>query len=143
MHHSLSWDSHACLGCRYPTCMTIILFYLHLLFVEKHTCLVLTEMFLRLVLMPGNLKEENKFILAKVKTQLAYTNTRKCRPKACVAQVSYSKCQASSKALLACGSGSPPQECLNSRMQLLRVGSRPEMSVALLNSRFICIFLTF
>lgn len=46
--------------------MTTILFYVLLLFVEKDTCLVLTEMFLRLVLVPGNLKEENKFILVKV-----------------------------------------------------------------------------
>lgn len=52
--------------------MTIILFYLHLLFVEKHTRLVLTEMYLRLVLVPGNLEEENKFILVKVMVSLDY-----------------------------------------------------------------------
>jgi len=70
MHHSLSWDSHACLGCRYPTCTTIILFYLHLLFVERHTSLLLTKMYLRLVLVPGNFEEENKFILVKVMVSL-------------------------------------------------------------------------
>lgn len=52
--------------------MTIIFFYFHFLFVEKHTCLILTEMFLRLVLVPGNLKEENKFILVKVMVSLDY-----------------------------------------------------------------------
>lgn len=72
MHHSLPWDAHAYLGCRYLTGMTIMLFYLHLLFAEKHTCLVPTEMFLSLVLVPGNLKEENKFIVVKVSVTLGY-----------------------------------------------------------------------
>lgn len=62
----------ACLGCKHPTCLTIILFYLPLLFVEKDTPLVLTEKFLWLAPVPGNLREENKFILVKAMVSLDY-----------------------------------------------------------------------
>lgn len=83
--------------------MTIILLNLHLFWVEKHPCLVLIEMQLRSVLVPGNPKEKNKFILVKARatvliaefeTQLANTGikTRKGRPRVCVSRVSCSEC---------------------------------------------------
>ena len=89
MSHSLPRDSHAHLGCRHPICMTIILLNLHLFWVEKHPCLVLIEMQLRSVLVPGNLKEQNILVKARVtvlitkfETYLANTGikTRKGRP---------------------------------------------------------------
>lgn len=81
--------------------MTIILLNLHLFWVEKHPCLVLIEMQLRSVLVPGNLKEQNILVKARVtvlitrfETYLANTGikTRKGRPRVCVSRVSCSEC---------------------------------------------------